>query len=85
MILARYIYAGVPICCCLRTIFQSEAIEQYCQIVDELVGSTNVEPMSDVDVTSSTDYKEITVTDDGGARTILLNRPSKYNAINYQV
>lgn len=30
-------------------------------------------------------YKEIVVTDEGGVRTILLNRPAKKNAINYQV
>ena len=30
-------------------------------------------------------YEEIAVTDEGGARTIMLNRPHKYNAITYQV
>lgn len=39
----------------------------------------------DVTLASNNDYKEIVVTDEGGARTILLNRPAKYNALNYQV
>ena len=30
-------------------------------------------------------YQEIVVTNEGGARTILLNRPAKKNALNYQV
>ena len=34
---------------------------------------------------ASVDYQEIVVTDDGGVRTILLNRPHKYNAITLQV
>ena len=45
--------------------------------------------MGSTDTSSGTatnkDYKEIIVTNDGGARTILLNRPAKYNALNYQV
>ena len=49
------------------------------------MGSTDKKSTSDADMASSTDYKEIVVTDDGGARTILLNRSGKYNAINYQV
>lgn len=35
--------------------------------------------------TSSTDYKEILITQEGGALTITLNRPKKFNALNYQV
>ena len=34
---------------------------------------------------SASQYKDIVVTDEGGARTILLNRPAKKNALNYQV
>ena len=61
------------------------AIKQYCEIVDELVGSKDETSKPDITVTSNNQYKEIVVADDGGARTILLNRPAKYNAINYQV
>ena len=34
---------------------------------------------------ASAEYQEIVVTDEGGARTIMLNRPHKYNAITLQV
>lgn len=64
---------------------QSKAIKQYCKLVDELVGSKEETSKPDTTVTSNNQYKEIVVTDNGGARTILLNRPAKYNAINYQV
>ena len=52
-------------------------------MVDDLtaVGSAQEQETS----SSGQEYKEIVVTDDGGARTILLNRPSKKNALNYQV
>ena len=49
------------------------------------MGSKSESSKPDAKAASSNQYKEIVVTDDGGARTILLNRPSKYNAINYQV
>ena len=53
-------------------------------MVDELVGSADPSESDDT-VAANKDYKEIIVSDDGGARTILLNRPAKYNALNYQV
>ena len=59
-------------------------MKEYCQIVDGLVGSSTDEKPS-ASSSSGGDYKEIVVTDDGGARTILMNRPAKYNALNYQV
>lgn len=63
---------------------QTEATKQYCQIVDDLVGSTDSSETDDT-VADNKDYKEIIISDDDGARTILLNRPAKYNALNYQV
>ena len=59
-------------------------MKEYCQVVDNLVGSST-EEKANTSSPSTEDYKEIVVTDDGGARTILLNRPAKYNALNYQV
>ena len=64
---------------------QSDAIDQYMQVVDELVGAAASEGQSSVDATATSEYKEILVTQEGGALTITLNRPKKYNAINYQV
>lgn len=62
-------------CPCMK----ATAIEEYCRYVDELAGSES-EPSS-----QSSEYKDIAVTDKNGVRTILLNRPSKYNALTYQV
>lgn len=65
-------------------ISQSDAINQYSQLVDELVGSSSPPPTGEGSADSATsDYKEIIVTQEGGALTILLNRPNKYNALNY--
>ncbi len=59
---------------------QSDAVDHYCQLVDEMVGSD-----SPAEATADSRYKEILVTKEGGLLTITLNRPNKYNAINYQV
>ncbi len=61
---------------------QAAAIDQYCQYVDLL---TSLDTGSQSSPTDSTQYKEIVVTDNDGVRTIMLNRPAKYNAITYQV
>lgn len=34
---------------------------------------------------TDSEYSTIVVTDDGGARTIMLNRPAKLNALSYEV
>ena len=62
---------------------QSEAAEQYCATVEELVAAD--QSIAGSDASSSAKYQEIVVTDEGGARTIVLNRPHKYNAITLQV
>ena len=43
------------------------------------------ETASSNNASSSGDYQDIVVTDSGGARTILLDRPHKYNAITLKV
>lgn len=61
---------------------QAAAIDQYCQYVDLL---TSLDTGSQSSSTDLAQYKEIVVTDNNGVRTIMLNRPAKYNAITYQV
>ena len=52
----------------------------------DLVGSAApTESAESAEGSSSPNYKEIIVTKEGGLLTITLNRPKKYNAINYQV
>ncbi len=57
--------------------------------MDELVGASSSaaeqEVSEGVASGSGTEYKEIIVARDGGLVTITLNRPKKYNALNYQV
>ena len=62
---------------------QSEAIQQYCSTVEQLESADQGSAGREAD--TSSDYHEIVVSDDGGARTILLNRPHKYNAITLKV
>ncbi|XP_064394868.1 enoyl-CoA delta isomerase 2-like [Halichondria panicea] len=61
---------------------QAAAIDQYCQYVDLL---TSLDTGSQSSSTDLAQYKEIVVTDNNGVRTIMLNRPAKYNAITYQM
>ena len=57
--------------------------------MDELVGSSTAAAetteSSEGQSASGNNYKEIIVSQEGGALTITLNRPKKYNALNYQV
>ena len=62
---------------------QREASQQYCAMVEELVVADQSSTGRNTE--SSAEYQEIVVTDQGGARTIMLNRPHKYNAITLQV
>ena len=47
---------------------------------DQTSSSAATDPSS-----GGSSYQDIVVSDSGGARTILLNRPHKYNAITLQV
>jgi peroxisomal 3,2-trans-enoyl-CoA isomerase len=67
----------------LGSMEKSEASQQYCTTVEELVAADQSSAGSDAG--SSAEYQEIVVTDEGGARTIMLNRPHKYNAITLQM
>ncbi len=74
-------------------LLQSDATDQYCKLVNELVGADqssegqsssgggDAPPAPGADASK---YKEILISQEGGALTITLNRPKKYNAINYQ-
>ena len=63
---------------------QSEAVQQYCSMVESLVTAEQSSKGASKE-TSTAQYQDIVVSDDGGTRTILLNRPSKYNAITFEV
>ncbi len=81
--MSHYCYS----CCilCAYIVPQSDAIDQYCQVAKELVMAEGGQAPEEQTSTPQQTYKEIVVTDEGGVRTILLNRPAKKNALNYQV
>lgn len=66
---------------------QSEARQQYCKLVDELVVQLGLQGGTSEQQAEKTEseYSTILVTDAGGARTIMLNRPAKLNALSYEV
>ncbi|KAL5467667.1 hypothetical protein EMCRGX_G031930 [Ephydatia muelleri] len=66
----------------LGNLSKEAAIEQYCKVVAELVGS---QVPSSSQASTTQEYQHIVVTTEGGVRTILLNRPTKKNALNYQM
>lgn len=62
---------------------KTEAITNYCQLVDTLVGGAEVTEQTTP--TSNQTSGDILVSDDKGVRTVTLNRPAKYNAITVQM
>ena len=61
-------------------------MKQYCERVDQLVGKEEGQKADSVSsTTSTTTSDDIVVTDEGGVRTVLLNRPQKKNALKWQV
>lgn len=63
---------------------KEDAIQQYCKVVADLVGSLPP-PSSSSQASTPQGYQHIVVTTEGGVRTILMNRPAKKNALNYQM
>lgn len=61
---------------------QSVAGKQYCDTVDELMAA---EQRTSHESVALSDYQDISITDQGGARFIILNRPHKLNSLTYQV
>ena len=54
--------------------------------MDELVGSQPQTSDSAADPSAAgSDYEHIVVSNEGRLRTILMNRPAKYNALNFKV
>ena len=65
---------------------KEEATRQYCTTVEDLMSADQTSSSAATDPSSGgSSYQDIVVSDSGGARTILLNRPHKYNAITLQV
>jgi peroxisomal 3,2-trans-enoyl-CoA isomerase len=69
----------------LGSMDQEEATRQYCATVEDLMSADQQSSSAATDPSSGGSYQDIVVSDSGGARTILLNRPHKYNAITLQV
>jgi peroxisomal 3,2-trans-enoyl-CoA isomerase len=69
----------------LGSMDQEEATRQYCATVEDLMSADQQSSSAATDPSSGGSYQDIVVSDSGGARTILLNRPHKYNAITLQM
>ena len=63
---------------------QGDAVSQYSELVDSLVGgASETTPPNPDNVSVSSD--DLLVTMEGGVQTITLNRPAKKNAISIKV
>ena len=62
-------------------------MKQYCEAVDQLVGKEEGQNAdhSASSTSTITTSDDIVVTDEGGVRTLRLNRPEKKNALKWQV
>lgn len=66
----------------LHVIPKSDAVKQYSDLVDTLVGGESDMPTAEAALPTNED---ILVQTEGGVQTVTLNRPSKFNAITVQV
>lgn len=72
----------IHVCVILHSTMQDEAKQQYIALVEELAGS---EVSVEATPVSTGKYTTLDVTNEAGVFTIKLNRPSKKNAINFEV
>lgn len=69
----------------MNLLFQDDAKQKYIALVDELAGADKSVAPAESSSAPAGKYTTLDVTNEGGIFTIKLNRPSKKNAINFEV
>lgn len=70
----------------LGNISQEDAQKQYIALVDSLFAQVSPSKKdSSENASDADDFEHIAVTREGGLKTIVFNRPSKYNALNHKM
>ncbi|XP_062578696.1 enoyl-CoA delta isomerase 2-like, partial [Saccostrea cucullata] len=69
----------------LGDITQDAAKQKYIELVDELAGKEKPETPAESMTATGSKFTTLDVTNEGGVYTIKLNRPSKKNAINFEM